>query len=142
MAVEQNKPVLIEAMTYRGGHHSTSDDSSRYRSADEIVMWTDGPSNPLTRTRLLLESQGLWDAAQEDAHRKAAKQRVFDALKKAEAAKKPAASQLFTDVYDVEPQHLRRQRMELDAHLQQHGADYQLDAFEPETSYANPSPKA
>jgi 2-oxoisovalerate dehydrogenase E1 component alpha subunit len=28
----ENKPVLIEAMTYRLGHHSTSDDSSAYRS--------------------------------------------------------------------------------------------------------------
>lgn len=31
-AVENYKPVLIEAMTYRVGHHSTSDDSSAYRS--------------------------------------------------------------------------------------------------------------
>jgi hypothetical protein len=34
---------------------------------------------------------------------KQAKLDVFDALKKAESAKKPAASQLFTDVYDKEP---------------------------------------
>ena len=26
----------IEAMTYRIGHHSTSDDSSAYRSIDEV----------------------------------------------------------------------------------------------------------
>ena len=32
MAVKENRPVLIEAMTYRIGHHSTSDDSSAYRS--------------------------------------------------------------------------------------------------------------
>ena len=30
MAVEQQVPVLIEAMCYRTGHHSTSDDSSRW----------------------------------------------------------------------------------------------------------------
>ena len=29
MAIEQRAPVLIEAMSYRSGHHSTSDDSSR-----------------------------------------------------------------------------------------------------------------
>ena len=28
---EEDTPVLIEAMTYRVGHHSTSDDSTRYR---------------------------------------------------------------------------------------------------------------
>lgn len=31
LALEENKPVLIEAMTYRLGHHSTSDDSTAYR---------------------------------------------------------------------------------------------------------------
>jgi 2-oxoisovalerate dehydrogenase E1 component alpha subunit len=32
---------MIEAMTYRRGHHSTSDDSSRYRDADEVRVATD-----------------------------------------------------------------------------------------------------
>jgi len=30
-----NKPVMIEAMTYRLGHHSTSDDSTAYRCEAE-----------------------------------------------------------------------------------------------------------
>ena len=38
MAITENKPVLIEAMTYRIGHHSTSDDSSAYRSVDEVKL--------------------------------------------------------------------------------------------------------
>ena len=38
IAITENKPVLIEAMTYRIGHHSTSDDSSAYRSVDEVVF--------------------------------------------------------------------------------------------------------
>jgi 2-oxoisovalerate dehydrogenase E1 component alpha subunit len=29
LALQYNAPVLIEAMSYRSGHHSTSDDSSR-----------------------------------------------------------------------------------------------------------------
>ena len=37
IAASENKPVLIEAMTYRIGHHSTSDDSSAYRSVDEVM---------------------------------------------------------------------------------------------------------
>ena len=31
--------MVVECMTYRSGHHSTSDDSSRYRAADEISHW-------------------------------------------------------------------------------------------------------
>ena len=39
IAATENKPVLIEAMTYRIGHHSTSDDSSAYRSVDEVRIF-------------------------------------------------------------------------------------------------------
>lgn len=39
-AVEGKKGVLVEAMTYRVGHHSTSDDSSKYRPAEEVKEWT------------------------------------------------------------------------------------------------------
>lgn len=36
LCLSQNKPVLMEVMTYRLGHHSTSDDWSRYRSSSEV----------------------------------------------------------------------------------------------------------
>jgi len=39
IALEQSRPVFIEAMSYRRGHHSTSDDSTRYRSLSEINEW-------------------------------------------------------------------------------------------------------
>jgi hypothetical protein len=39
-AVEGGKGVLVEAMTYRVGHHSTSDDSSKYRPVEEVKEWS------------------------------------------------------------------------------------------------------
>ena len=39
IAIKESRPVLIEAMTYRLGHHSTSDDSMAYRSVDEMNSW-------------------------------------------------------------------------------------------------------
>jgi 2-oxoisovalerate dehydrogenase E1 component alpha subunit len=39
IAAEECRPILIEAITYRVGHHSTSDDSTRYRAAQEIEQW-------------------------------------------------------------------------------------------------------
>ncbi|GAB4844112.1 hypothetical protein Ancab_037419 [Ancistrocladus abbreviatus] len=39
MAVCERRPILIEALTYRLGHHSTSDDSTKYRPLDEIEHW-------------------------------------------------------------------------------------------------------
>lgn len=98
-AVKNNKPVLIEAMCYRGGHHSTSDDSTRYRKSTEIQYWIES-ENPVTRCRLFLESQGVWNAEKEAAARDAAKKEVLDAFNKAEAVKKPSVDELFTDVYD------------------------------------------
>ena len=75
--------MLIEAMTYRGGHHSTSDDSSRYRSNEEIKFWFEN-DNPIARLRLLLESRGLWDADKETAMRSTARDLVLASLLKAE----------------------------------------------------------
>ncbi|WP_028277520.1 thiamine pyrophosphate-dependent enzyme, partial [Arthrobacter sp. I3] len=56
-----NGPVLIEAMTYRRGPHSTSDDPGRYRSLDEE---RDGAgTDPLERLRQRLLADGIADEA-------------------------------------------------------------------------------
>ena len=56
-----NGPVLIEAMTYRRGPHSTSDDPGRYRSLDEE---RDGAGeDPLERLKQRLLADGSADAA-------------------------------------------------------------------------------
>lgn len=56
-----NGPVLIEAMTYRRGPHSTSDDPGRYRSLDEE---RDGAgADPLERFRQRLLADGIADEA-------------------------------------------------------------------------------
>lgn len=56
-------PILIEAMTYRLGAHSTSDDPSVYRSDEEVAKWTE--KCPVLRLRRYLEKQGLWNEEQE-----------------------------------------------------------------------------
>jgi 2-oxoisovalerate dehydrogenase E1 component alpha subunit len=47
-----NGPVLIEAFTYRMDAHTTSDDPSRYRLADEIELWK--LKDPIERVRVHL----------------------------------------------------------------------------------------
>ena len=59
IAVTQSRPVLIEAMTYRLGHHSTSDDSTAYRSIDEINSW-EKDDNPILRFKNYLMLQNIW----------------------------------------------------------------------------------
>lgn len=66
LALEQNRPVLIEAMTYRGGHHSTSDDSTRYRETSEIDMWL-SQYDPMVRFRAYMKEEHGWTEEQETA---------------------------------------------------------------------------
>jgi 2-oxoisovalerate dehydrogenase E1 component alpha subunit len=54
-------PVLIEALTYRLGGHSTSDDPTRYRSVGEVDLWRS--LDPVNRLQLLLDKQGWADPA-------------------------------------------------------------------------------
>jgi len=82
---------------YRQGHHSTSDDSTRYRDVDEIQSWRDN-DNPLTRLRLYMESQGWWDEARETSLKDTEKRKVLEALSKAENKPDPSRDTMFDDV--------------------------------------------
>ena len=138
LALEKNTPVVIEAMTYRGGHHSTSDDSTRYRGPEEISYWSES-ENPITRFRLLLEKRGLWDSHQEATLRKELRTKVLAAMNEAERTKKPAASQMFSDVYADLPPHLQEQTQQLADHLKKYAEFYNLDEFETEETYVDKS---
>ena len=48
----------------RIGHHSTSDDSSAYRSVDEVSYW-DERNNPITRLRHYMINMGWWNEEDE-----------------------------------------------------------------------------
>ena len=56
-----NGPTFIEAYTYRMGAHTTSDDPTKYRLADELEHWR--ARDPLSRVRTYLERTGAADAA-------------------------------------------------------------------------------
>ncbi len=59
-------PVLVEALTYRLGAHTTADDPRRYQPTDEIEGWRS--RDPLPRLRQYLERLGIWDSeAERDA---------------------------------------------------------------------------
>jgi 2-oxoisovalerate dehydrogenase E1 component alpha subunit len=120
--------VLLELMTYRIGHHSTSDDSSRYRPDAEVQEWRE-KHHPIQRLRQYLTVRQWWTDEDENSLKKQTRQEVLSALKNAEAAPKPPVDELFTDVYDQLPPHLARQQQELRAHLAKHGAAYDLSHF-------------
>jgi pyruvate dehydrogenase E1 component alpha subunit len=50
-------PTFIEAVTYRMGPHTTSDDPKRYRPAGDLEEWS--RKDPISRVSRLLESRGV-----------------------------------------------------------------------------------
>ncbi|MCW2769285.1 MAG: pdhA [Aeromicrobium sp.] len=57
-------PTLVEAVTYRMGAHTTSDDPTRYREASEVEAWK--AKDPLERVATHLRDEGVceeWFAA-------------------------------------------------------------------------------
>ncbi len=90
-------PTLIEAVTYRMGSHSSSDDPTRYRSAEEVEQWQQ--RDPIVRFRKFLESKGLWNDSEEVAQRERFDEEISNAIKIVEAAPPPPRESLLQDVY-------------------------------------------
>lgn len=101
-------PTLIEALTYRMGAHSTSDDPTRYRSAEELEVWR--RKDPILRFAAHLKRQGLLDESTEKSAMKAAREEVQRAVSACEAAPPVSPGSLVEDVYAEVPWHLREQR--------------------------------
>ncbi|KAJ3097102.1 hypothetical protein HDU97_005278 [Phlyctochytrium planicorne] len=128
IAIEESRPVLIEALTYRVGHHSTSDDSSAYRSKKEVSDWMKQDS-PINRFRKYIESKGWWNEDAEQAFRKQCRSDVLEAFAKGEKIKKPSVKHLFTDVYDELPWHLKEQQKELERLMKAYPSHYDTTGF-------------
>ena len=107
-------PTLIEWVSYRAGAHSTSDDPSKYRPADDWKRFPLG--DPVARLTQHLIARGAWS---DDAHARLVAEveaTVIAAQKEAEGYGTLATghvhdtSTMFDDVYKEMPPHLKRQR--------------------------------
>lgn len=90
-------PMLIEAFTYRMGAHTTSDDPTRYRRAEERELWE--TKDPILRLRTHLTAQGLADDvffAELEEESDALAKRVRDAVR---AMPDPDDMALFEHIY-------------------------------------------
>lgn len=123
------KPVLVEMMAYRVGHHSTSDDSFAYRQKVEVEEWK-RRDNPITRLRKWLEGRGLWDETKEKELRSAARKEVLTAFDKAEKMTKPAIAEAFRDVYENITEEQKMHIEELVDILKRYPKEYDIDQYE------------
>ncbi|KAJ8915723.1 hypothetical protein NQ315_000657 [Exocentrus adspersus] len=108
-AISQNKPVLIEALTYRVGDHSTSDDSSAYRSPEEVTLWTKN-CYPTEKLRYFMETNGIWSHELETKWIQEAKEEVLRTFNAGDNKLKPKWIEMFDDVYKYTPNRIIHHR--------------------------------
>jgi 2-oxoisovalerate dehydrogenase E1 component alpha subunit len=108
-----NGPTLIEYFTYRAEGHSTSDDPSAYRAAQEYAAWPLG--DPVLRLKDHLIAEGSWDeerqaalASELDAEVKAAQKEAEKLGILGHGLHQPFET-MFQDVFEEMPWHLKEQ---------------------------------
>jgi pyruvate dehydrogenase E1 component alpha subunit len=112
-------PTLIEAITYRMGPHTTSDDPSRYRSREEVQEWA--ARDPIARCRAYLESVGVWSDRLEERVRARSKRLRAELRDAIVGAEDFDVTDMFDTVYhDITPD-LAAQREQLAAELAEEG---------------------
>jgi pyruvate dehydrogenase E1 component alpha subunit len=104
-------PTLIEAITYRMGGHSTSDDPKAYRGEGELERWA--ARDPIERVRDYLTKKGSWDDERERALVAEIDARFKEAVSIAERTPSPPLESMFEDVFAEPPWHLVEQRQQL-----------------------------
>jgi pyruvate dehydrogenase E1 component alpha subunit/2-oxoisovalerate dehydrogenase E1 component alpha subunit len=100
-------PTLVEAVTFRMGGHSSSDDPTRYREAEQVAGWE--RRDPLARIRAWLIANGHLTAVEEERWSGELNEEIGAAVKEAESLPPPPIETLFADVYQEMPRHLAEQ---------------------------------
>lgn len=102
---------VIEAMTYRLGDHTTADDATRYRSADDLKKaWErDG----VKRLQHYLHQAGLWSAGQEKTLQAECRAAVETAVEAYLATEPEPPTAMFDDLFETLPDALKPQREKL-----------------------------
>lgn len=110
-------PTLIEAVTYRLGAHTTSDDPSLYREDAEVEEWV--KKDPLIRFKKYLIDLGLWSEEQETKLEEEYNDFVNDEFKKVEESGLVPLEDIFKYMYDEMPPHLVEQYEEYKQYLEE-----------------------
>ncbi|KRC46883.1 pyruvate dehydrogenase (acetyl-transferring) E1 component subunit alpha [Leifsonia sp. Root227] len=89
-------PSMIEALTYRMGAHTSSDDPTKYRTDEETAYW--GERDPILRFRTFLEQQGVGQAFFDSADEEGA-DLAADVRKRTLELEAPPIASMFDNVY-------------------------------------------
>ena len=112
-------PVLVEALTYRRGAHTTADDPSVYRDEEpDLPEWR--RRDPLERFTEWCREQDVADDGFVEEATEAANEELSDAVDLAESVPGMEPEDLFSDVYEELPPELEAQKAEMLAFLEDH----------------------
>ncbi|MGN6428383.1 pyruvate dehydrogenase (acetyl-transferring) E1 component subunit alpha [uncultured Leifsonia sp.] len=113
-------PSMIEALTYRMGAHTSSDDPTKYRTDEELAHWAE--RDPILRFRVFLEQQGVGQAFFASADEEAA-DLAADVRRRTLELPNPPASSMFEHVYSEPHPVVDEQRRWLDEYEASFGGD-------------------
>lgn len=101
-------PALIEAVTYRMGAHTTSDDPTKYRNPDEVEVWKG--RDPIERVKRYLLQRDVIDDAWLDEIEREADDLGEHMRSGCHALPEPTMTGMFDNVFVEPTTHLQRQR--------------------------------
>jgi 2-oxoisovalerate dehydrogenase E1 component alpha subunit len=126
--LKNNKPIILEAMQYRLGHHSTSDDSTAYRPAEELEIWNT-VEHPINKLKNYMLKKGWFDEEAESEYVKSIRKQIMAQNQLSEKKLKPNWREMFTDVYDDIPDNLQKQLKDMEEHVKKYKDEYPTKDF-------------
>lgn len=122
-------PSLLECETYRMSHHTTADDSTRYRDAAEVALWA--ARDPIVRLRRFLEARKLWNDKKEAELSEKTRRWIDEEVAAYEAFPEPNPLDMFSFNYAQAPWMLQEERAELEKLLEKKGGPEILTKLPP-----------
>ena len=107
-AVTNKRPILIEAVTYRAGAHTTSDDPTKYRTSEEEEEWA--KKDPVLRLQKWLTRKKLWDVSTEEELIASYRKKIDAEFEIAEHYPEYNIDDVFGYLYEEMPDELKRQK--------------------------------
>src|SRR2546421_4017523 len=104
-------PTLVETLTYRIGAHTTADDPTRYRRADEVELWR--TKDPLARFQRFLMSRDLLTQEEDRQMIAAVEDELNEAVRVAEAMPPTTPGNFFDHTSAELTPRLQEQRADL-----------------------------
>lgn len=114
--LESSTPFFVEALTYRLGPHTTSDDPNRYRPESETDTWR--KRDPIVRLRRLLERREDWDEDRETRLENEIEDRVESAVTAYENRETPDPHDIFRYTYASLTPPLKEQQKTLEEEIE------------------------